>query len=95
MKCQGKFKYKGIEKKDAGEFVDKNGVLIKYDAKYVIKVDEICNNVVCDTFFKVPIESPIIPILSAKEIYSDLVLELEIQFFKNGTFKITPINVIK
>ena len=95
MKCQGKFKYKGIEKKDAGTFVNAQGQKIDYPARYALKVDEVGEGGVFERVFKVAIDSPILAQLTNKEIYADMILEFDIQFSQNGTPKITPVNVIK
>ena len=95
MKCQGKFKYKGIEKKDAGSFVNSQGQKIDYPSKYAIKVDEVTPNGAFERIFKVEIESPIIPQLSQKNMYDDINLEFDIQIASNGSAKIVPINVLK
>lgn len=95
MKCQGKFKYKGFEKRDGGDFVNPQGQKIEYQPKYVIKVDEIGQEGVFERIFKVPLESALIPQLSNKNLYDDITLEFDIQFTSKGIPTITPINIVK
>ena len=40
MKCNGKFVFRGLGKKEGGEFINERGIKVKYDASYVLKLDE-------------------------------------------------------
>ena len=95
MKCQGKFKYKGFEVKEAGSFVNSQGQKVDYPSRYALKLDEIGAEGVFERVFKVPLENTIINQLSNKNLYDDVTIEFDIQFTSNGSVKITPINVIK
>lgn len=95
MKCQGKFKFKGIQKKDGGSFTNPQGQVINFQPKYAVKVDEVGQEGIFERIFKVPLESPLIPQLANKQVYEDMVLEFDIQFTSKGTPTVTPINLIK
>lgn len=93
MKSQGKFKYKCLEKKDAGTFVNDKGQKIDYPAKYILKVDEIGQDGIEARGFKVAIDSTIVPKLVNIEPYSDVIIDFDIQFTKSGAVTITPADV--
>ena len=40
MNCLGKFKFKGIEKREGGSFTNAEGKVVNYQASYVVTVDE-------------------------------------------------------
>ena len=52
MECRGKFKYKGLTKKNGGEFTNGRGELVKYNESYEIKLDELTQDGVYERKFK-------------------------------------------
>lgn len=52
MKCQGKFVFKCIEKKDGGEFVNQQGQKIVFEPTFQVKVDEFVNGKIEERSFK-------------------------------------------
>lgn len=94
MKCKGKFRYRGITQKKAGEFINSRGDKIKYDASYEIKVDEETEDGNFERKFKTPIDSPLIPVLSKVPLYNDIVIEFQIQMFGTNV-KLVPIAIVQ
>ena len=94
MNCQGKFKFKSIVKRDAGEFTNNEGVKIPYKASYSLKVDEVTNSGIYERNFKIPVDSKLPEILSNVKPYDDIVLDFEISFYSSG-IRLTPVALIK
>lgn len=92
MKCQGKFKYKGLKERKGGEFVNSNNEKVSYKACYLLKVDEQTNNGIYERTFKMDIDSPLVAVLSHIELYQDIILELEVQLYGSNV-KLIPVNV--
>lgn len=94
MKCQGNFRYRGIQRKDGGTFVNGRGQQISYKESYALKLDEDTDAGIMERTFKVPIDSPLIGQLSQKKIYDEVVLDFDVQIFNNAV-KIIPVSLIK
>ena len=93
MKCQGKFIYRGLEKKEAGEFINKEGQKIEYPAKYILKLDEVGMEGVEERCFKVAIDSSFVAKAIATKVYEEVTIEFEIQFSKTGTVSLIPADI--
>lgn len=86
MIAEGNFIFKGIRKKDGGEFVNTQGQKIKYDASYEVKFDEVTEDNECfERKVKVSLENKelIEKLLNAK-IYSKIHLIFEVGFNTRG-----------
>jgi hypothetical protein len=94
MKCKGKFKYRGLIQRKAGEFINSRGEKIKYDASYEIKVDEQTEEGNFERRFKTPIDSPLVPVLSKVPLYDEIVIEFQIQMFGTNV-KLIPIAIVQ
>lgn len=93
MKCLGKFKFRGIERKDGGSFTDNNGRVVNFKESYAIKLDEILpEGSVIERLFKIPVDSPLVPQLSKLEVYQDVTLEFDVLIYRNST-KLVPIAI--
>lgn len=94
MIAKGKFKFKSIEEKSGGEFVNSQGQKIKYDGSYSIKVDEITDNGIYERRFKVNLnENSLISKLKQLNPYTDVEITFYIQFYGNST-KVVPTDII-
>lgn len=94
MKCQGKFKYKGLTKRDAGVFKNDKGQEISYKESYALKVDEVTENgTINERIFKIATDSVLVPQLMNKELYSDITLDFEIMLYNSGA-KIVPVGLV-
>lgn len=93
MKCLGKFKFRGIERKDGGSFTDNNGRVVNFKESYAIKLDELLpDGLVIERLFKIPVDSPLVPQLSKLEVYQDVTLEFDVLIYRNST-KLVPIAI--
>lgn len=93
MKCQGKFRYRGLEKKDAGTFVNAQGQKIDYPAKYILKLDEVGEEGIEERCFKVSLDSTFVPKILNTKIYDEVTIEFDIQFSKNGSTSLIPVDI--
>lgn len=93
MKSIAKLIYKGIEKKDGGEFVNDKGQKIKYDGSYVLKADEQTENGIYERRFKIPLNNvSLIESLKLKKAYDEITVNFDIQMFGNNV-RIVPIGL--
>ena len=51
MNCLGKFKFKGLNQKDGGEFTNSRGEKLTYKPSYQLKLDELSENGVNERIF--------------------------------------------
>ena len=93
MKCQGKFKFRGLVKKDGGKFTNNQGQEISYNESYALKLDEETENGVYERSFKVAIDNPIVPALAQKKLYEDIVIECDVTIY-NTRVSLVPVSVI-
>ena len=93
MKCRGIFKFKCIEKKEAGEFINSQGQKVEYPARYNLKVDEVGDEGISERSFKVALDSDLIPQLSGLKPYQDVELEMDLQFTKSGSISLVPTSI--
>lgn len=94
MKCQGKFKFKGLIKKDGGEFTNNKGQKITYDSSYQIKLDEITEKGIFERNFKISKDSDLVETLLIKKPYTDVTIEFDVNIFGN-TVKVVPVAIIE
>lgn len=93
MKCQGKFVFRGLEKKDGGEFVNDKGQSIKYGESYVLLLDEFTKDGNKERKFKIPTNSPIIEKLQGLKLYTVIPLEFEVTIYATRTV-LVPVDVL-
>lgn len=93
MKCQGRFKYKGLKKKDAGVFVNDRGQKIEYKESYQLKVDELTDEGVEERNFKLAIDSVLVPQLIEKPLYADIILEFDVKL-SDSFAKVVPVALV-
>lgn len=94
MKCQGKFKFRGLSQKDGGTFTNSNGRVINYNSSYQLKLDETTDKGVYERTFKIPLDSPLIAQLAQKQMYDEIIMEFEIVFFGSNV-RVIPVALIK
>lgn len=93
MKSQGNFKYKGLKRRDAGEFVNDKGEKIQYKESYQLKVDELTDSGVVERNFKIAIDSALVPQLANKPLYSDITLEFDVILY-NTSARVVPVALV-
>ncbi len=93
MKCQGKFKFKGLQKRDGGKFTNSNGQEINYAAKYQLKVDEQTEDGIYERTFNISLDSPLLEVLLITKPYSDIVIEFDIVFYGNNC-RVIPVAIL-
>lgn len=93
MKCKGLFKFKCMEKKEAGDFINDKGQKVEYPAKYLLIVDEVGEEGFSERSFKVALDSDLIPQLAGLKPYTDVELEMDLQFTKSGAISLTPTSI--
>lgn len=84
MKCRGKFKFKGLTKRDGGEFKNSKGEMVPYKGSYSLKVDELTQEGIFERIFKVALDSPLVGELENRELYSDIILDFDVKFYSSG-----------
>lgn len=94
MKCIGNFKFKGIEKKPGGKFINDKGKEIIYNDSYRIKVDEVTEYGIYERDFKIPANSDLAEPLLITKPYTDIELEFDIRFYGNRISCI-PVAIVK
>lgn len=93
MKSTAKLIFKGIEKREGGEFVNDKGQKIKYDGSYVLKADEQTDNGIYERRFKIPLTNvSLIESLKLKKAYDELTINFDIQMYGNNV-RIVPIGL--
>lgn len=94
MKSTAKLIFKGIEKKDGGEFTNDKGQKIKYDGSYVLKADEQTENGIYERRFKIPLTNvSLIENLKAKKAYDEITLNFDIQIYGNNV-RVVPVDLV-
>lgn len=94
MKCEGSFKFKGLQRKEGGTFTNSLGKEISYKDSYSLKLDETTDNGIYERIFKLPTDSTLIEPLLILKPYSDITLEFEVNFYSGG-IKLIPISIVK
>lgn len=94
MKAIGKFVYKGLEKRDGGEFTNEKGQVIKYGEKYVLKVDEDNEGVINERKLSIDTANVgLIDRLKALKPYEKIQLECDVVLY-NSSAKVIPVAII-
>lgn len=94
MKCYGNFKYKGLTKRDGGEFVNSKGEKVSYKPSFSLKLDELTESGIYERVFKIAEDSPLVNSLKDKKLYEDITLEFDVSFYTNGP-RVLPIQLIQ
>lgn len=85
--------YKGVSKREGGEFTNEKGQVIKYEPSYVLKFDEEVNGEILERRLKFPVTNKtLFNKLSSIEAYSKVLLVCDVQLF-TGNAKVTPIDL--
>lgn len=94
MISKGKFKFKSIEKREGGEFINDKGQLITYESSYVIKVDEQTENGIYERRFKISSsDNALVSKIQRLSAYDDIEMTFDIQFYGNST-KVVPTDIV-
>lgn len=93
MKCRGKFKFKGLQEKSGGEFINGRGEKVSYKPSYVIKLDEQTDDGIFERNFKIALDSQLVSVLSQVQLYQDIELEFDVLIYGTNV-KIIPVNLI-
>lgn len=94
MKCIGKFKFKGLEKRAGGKFTNDSGREIIYKDSYRLKVDEVTEDGIYERDFKISTNSDLVEPLLMTKPYTDIELEFDIKFYGNR-ISCTPVAIVK
>ena len=82
--------YKGVSKREGGEFTNEKGQTISYDPCYVIKFDEDVDGEIIERKLKFPITNKtLFNKLNAIDAYSKILLLCDVQLFASNA-KVTP-----
>lgn len=93
MKCNGRFIFRGLDKKDGGEFTNERGQAIKYDGSYVLKLDEVTEEGVYERKLKFPLKNTsLLDKVKNLKVYDEINVNCDVAFFNNQV-KLIPIDV--
>ena len=82
MKCKGEFIFRGIERRDGGNFINDKGETISYKPSYKLKVDEQTENGLIERIFKISEEqTQLINVFQTLDNYSKIIILFDITFF--------------
>lgn len=82
MNCKGNFVFKGVEKKDGGTFTDDKGKDVKYDACYLLKVDEIIDGKANDRRFRIALDNKnIVETLKNVSLYTAITITFDVVIY--------------
>jgi len=85
--------YKGVSKRDGGEFTNEKGEVVKYEPSYVIKFDEDVDGDIRERRLKFPLTNKMLySKLDGIDVYSKITLVCDIQLF-TGNAKVLPIDI--
>lgn len=92
MKVKGQFVFKSLNERDGGEFTNDRGQKIKYDSKFLLKVDERTDDGIFDRVFTVSKENTeLINQIRQCPSYSDVEIEFDVKMY-NSQVKLVPIS---
>ncbi len=96
MKTNGEFIFKTIEEREGGEFVNDRGQKIKYDGKYVIKLDEKSEDgKINDRRFSIDKkDTELINQFKSLPTYSDVKIEFDVRIF-NSQVRLVPVKLLE
>ena len=89
MKCIGKFKFKGLTRKDGGSFTNDKGQEITYKSSYSLKLDEMTEEGIYERVFKIAEDSALVSSLQQFKPYQDITLEFDVILYANS-IKLVP-----
>lgn len=82
MKCKGEFIFRGIERRDGGNFINDKGETISYKPSYKLKVDEQTENGLIERIFKISEEqTQLINVFQTLDNYSKIIILFDITFY--------------
>lgn len=90
MKCIGKFKFKGLTRKDGGSFTNDRGQEITYKPSYSLKLDEMTEEGIYERLFKIADDSALVSSLQQLKPYQDITLEFDVILYANS-IKLVPV----
>lgn len=90
MKCIGKFKFKGLTRKDGGSFTNDRGQEITYKPSYSLKLDEMTEEGIYERIFKIADDSALVSSLQQLKPYQDITLEFDVILYANS-IKLVPV----
>lgn len=94
MNCEGNFVFKGIERKEGGEFVNNNGQKITYNPTFQIKVDEITGTKIEERTFKFSADNrQLYDKFKSLKPYENIIISFNIELYKTSV-KLVPIDLI-
>ena len=94
MKCQGRFKFKSLEEKQGGEFINGKGETIKYNPSKALKVDEITEKGIYERIFKVALDNTeILNGLQNVKPYDDIIIEFDVIISSLST-RLIPVRIV-
>lgn len=93
MKCQGKFVFKCIERKDGGEFVTQQGQKITFEPTYQVKVDENVDGKIQERIFKFKqTNKSLAQEFEELNVYDSIEIDFNVELYKNSV-KLVPCGV--
>lgn len=95
MKAKGEFVFKGLDKRDGGEFVNDKGQAIKYNESYILKVDEQSEDgSINERRLKIDVNNTIlVDRLKKLKAYDKISLECDVLLYQNSA-KVVPVAII-
>lgn len=82
MKCKGEFIFRGIERRDGGNFVNDKGETISYKPSYKVKVDEQTEKGVFERVLKVAEENTqLINNFQLLDNYQRIIITFDVAFY--------------
>lgn len=94
MKCEGNFIYKGIEKRQGGEFTNERGQVIKYDDAFKITLDEVNEGkVITRTFTFSKNNTELENKFKSLKLYDNIVVAFDVVISRNNV-KLVPFDMI-
>lgn len=94
MRCNGIFVFKSVTKRDGGSFTNDKGEEIHYDDSYVLKVDEVSDEI-RERKFKFPCTNKkLYEDLCKLDSYSKICIDFEVVIYNNSC-KLLPFSLIQ
>lgn len=96
MITKGNFIYKGLEKKDGGEFTNEKGQKITYKPSYLIKFDEQKDSTIYDRKTKISVEDvTLYEKLKLIKLYTPVEFIFDVSFYSGGVIaRLVDVNVL-
>ena len=94
MKAVGEFVFKGLDRKDGGEFTNERGQLVKYNSKYVLKVDEVLEGSINERKLNISEDNKaLIDKIKTLKANDKIKLECDILLYQNSA-KVVPVAIV-